>query len=93
VSEPPSEFEGVATILSLVARGIGIALVPRLTLAGGDARVAVRDLPAASPARDLYAVARESAVRRPAVAVIVRALASAARTLASGTGRPGSSRG
>src|SRR5580693_5692834 len=34
ISEPPSEFEGLATILSLVARGIGIALLPRLTLAG-----------------------------------------------------------
>jgi DNA-binding transcriptional LysR family regulator len=87
ISEPPSEFEGLATILSLVARGIGIALLPRLTLAAGDARVAVRELPGASPARDLYAVARESAVRRPAVAVIIRALTSAARSLATGNVR------
>ena len=70
-----------------MARGIGIALLPRLSLAAGDARVAVRELPGASPARDLYAVARESAVRRPAIAVIIRALTSAARTLASGTAR------
>lgn len=83
----PSEFEGLATILSLVARGIGVALLPRLSLAAGDARVVVRDLPDISPARDLYAVARESAVRRPAVAVIVRALTSAARGLAGGTSR------
>ncbi len=87
ISEPPSEFEGLATILSLVARGIGIALLPRLTLAGGDARVAVRELPGTSPARDLYAVARQSAVRRPAVAVIIRALTSAARNLATGNVR------
>jgi len=87
ISEPPSEFEGLATILSLVARGIGIALLPRLALAGGDARVAVRELPGASPARDLYAVARDSAVRRPAVAVIIRALTSAARSLATGNVR------
>jgi DNA-binding transcriptional LysR family regulator len=87
LSTPPSEFEGLATILSLVARGIGIALLPRLSLAAGDARVAVRELPGATPARDLYAVARESAVRRPAVAVIVRALTSAARGL-GGSGRP-----
>jgi len=84
VAEPPSEFEGLATILSLVARGIGVALLPRLSLAAGDARVAVRELPGTSPARELYAVARESAVRRPAVAVIVRALTSAARGLAGG---------
>ncbi len=82
VAAPPSEFEGLATILSLVARGIGIALLPRLCLAAGDARVAVRELPAAAPARDLYAVARESAVRRPSVALIIRALTSAARGLA-----------
>jgi DNA-binding transcriptional LysR family regulator len=81
VVEAPSEFEGLATILSLVARGIGVALLPRLTLAGGDARVAVRELPGTSPARDLYAVARASSVRRPAVAVIIRALTTAARGL------------
>jgi DNA-binding transcriptional LysR family regulator len=84
VSEPPSEFEGLATILSLVARGVGVALLPRLSLAAGDARVAVRELPGTSPARDLYVVARESAVRRPAVAVIIRALTSAARGLGDG---------
>jgi DNA-binding transcriptional LysR family regulator len=84
VAEAPSEFEGLATILSLVARGIGIAILPRLTLAGGDARVAVRDLPEPSPARDLYAVARASSVRRPAVAVIIRALTTAARGLPGG---------
>jgi DNA-binding transcriptional LysR family regulator len=81
VTDAPSQFEGLATILSLVARGIGIAILPRLTLAGGDARVVVRELPGSSPARDLYAVARASSVRRPAVAVIIRALTTAARGL------------
>jgi DNA-binding transcriptional LysR family regulator len=88
---PPAEFEGLSTILSLVARGTGVALLPRLTLAAGDTRVAVRELPAPSPARELYAVARESAVRRPAVAVIIEALTTAARTL-SGGGRAGQRR-
>lgn len=83
-AEAPSEFEGLATILSLVARGVGIALLPRLTLAGGDVRVAVRELPDHSPARDLYAVARSSSVRRPAVAVILRALTTAAHSLPGG---------
>jgi DNA-binding transcriptional LysR family regulator len=86
---PPSEFEGLATILSLVARGIGIAILPGLTLAAGDARVAVRDLPGTRPARDLYAVARASSVRRPAVAVIIRALTTAARGLPGGVKRTG----
>jgi DNA-binding transcriptional LysR family regulator len=78
---PPWEFEGLATILSLVARGIGIALLPRLTLAAGEGRVVVRELPGRSPSRYVYAVARESGVRRPSVAVTLTALSSAARNL------------
>jgi DNA-binding transcriptional LysR family regulator len=74
----PWEFEGLSTILSLVARGIGIAALPRLTLTVGDRRVAVRDLPGAAEARDVYAVARASSVRRPSVAVILAALDAAA---------------
>jgi DNA-binding transcriptional LysR family regulator len=84
-AEAPSEFEGLATILSLVARGIGVAILPRLTLAAGEGRVAVRELPGPSPARNLYAVARASAARRPAVAVIIRALTAAARGLPGGS--------
>src|SRR5260370_789467 len=73
----PWEFEGMSTILSLVARGIGIAALPRLTLAAGDRRVAVRELPGAAHARELYAVARASSVRRPSVAVMLAALDAA----------------
>jgi DNA-binding transcriptional LysR family regulator len=78
VVSAPWEFEGLATILSLVARGIGIAVLPRLTLAAGEGRVVVRELPGRSPARQVYAVARVSGVRRPSVAVILRALTVAA---------------
>jgi DNA-binding transcriptional LysR family regulator len=77
----PWEFEGLSTILSLVARGIGIAALPRLTLAVGDRRVTVRELPGATQARDVYAVARASSVRRPSVAVILAALNAAAERL------------
>ena len=77
----PWEFEGLSTILSLVARGIGIAALPRLTLAAGDRRVAVRELAAGAEARDVYAVARASSVRRPSVAVILAALKLAAGRL------------
>jgi DNA-binding transcriptional LysR family regulator len=78
----PWEFEGLSTVLSLVARGIGIAALPRLTLSVGDhRRVAVRDLPGDSPAREVYAVARASSVRRPSVAVILSALEAAAERL------------
>jgi DNA-binding transcriptional LysR family regulator len=77
----PWEFEGLSTILSLVARGIGIAALPRLTLAVGDRRVAVRELPGTGQARDVYAVARASSMRRPSVAVILAALDAAADRL------------
>jgi DNA-binding transcriptional LysR family regulator len=77
----PWEFEGLSTILSLVARGIGIAALPRLTLAAGDRRVAVRELPGAGQAREVYAVARASSTRRPSVAVILAALDAAAERL------------
>ncbi len=48
---PPvlSEFEDMSTIVSLIARGIGIAVLPRLAVAAGDRRITVRDL-AARPA-------------------------------------------
>jgi DNA-binding transcriptional LysR family regulator len=78
VPPAPWQFEGLSTILSLVARGIGIAALPRLTLTVGDRRVAVRDLPGSAEARDVYAVARASSVRRPSVAVILAALDAAA---------------
>jgi DNA-binding transcriptional LysR family regulator len=77
----PWEFEGLGTILSLVARGIGIAAVPRLALAAGEARVVVRELPDGSPAREVYAVARAASVRRPSVAVILTALHDGAKHL------------
>jgi DNA-binding transcriptional LysR family regulator len=78
----PWEFEGLSTVLSLVARGIGIAALPRLTLQVGDhRRVAVRELPGDGPAREVYAVARASSVRRPSVAVILSALEAAAERL------------
>jgi DNA-binding transcriptional LysR family regulator len=79
---PPvlSEFEGMSTIVNLVARGIGIAILPRLAVAAGERRVAVRDLPhGLDLARDVQAVARTASVRRPSVAVILTALRAAAR--------------
>jgi DNA-binding transcriptional LysR family regulator len=77
----PWEFEGLATIFSLVGQGIGIAALPRLTLAVGGRRVAVRDLPGGAPARDVCAVVRVSSLRRPSVTVILEALNAAAERL------------
>ncbi|GAA1768052.1 MULTISPECIES: LysR family transcriptional regulator [Streptomonospora] len=71
------EFQGQGTILNLVARGIGIAAVPALALAGGTSGLVFRVLPQA-PARDVYAVVRASSMRRPAIDVTLRALRLAA---------------
>jgi DNA-binding transcriptional LysR family regulator len=77
-----SEFEGVFTIVSLVARGIGIAIMPRMAVTAAGRGVAVRDLPQGLDlARDIYAVARTASVRRPSVAVIVTALRAAAKAM------------
>ena len=81
---PPvlSEFEGMSTIVSLVARGIGIAILPRIAVTAAGRRVAVRDLPhGLDLARDIHAVARTASIRRPSVAVIVPALRAAAKAM------------
>jgi len=78
----PSEFEGLGTVANLVARGLGIAIMPRLAVGAYERRLVVRELPAGLDlARDIYAVARTASVGRPSVAVIVAALRGAARSL------------
>jgi DNA-binding transcriptional LysR family regulator len=79
----PWEFEGLGTILSLVARGIGVAIVPRLVLATGESRVAVRPLAGTGSKREIYAVARTASVRRPAVSAVLAALRTAATPLSA----------
>lgn len=78
----PSEFEGLGTVANLVARGLGIAIMPRLAVGAYERRVVVRELPAGLDlARDVFAVARTASVVRPSVAVIVSALRGAARAM------------
>lgn len=75
------EFEGQGTILSLVARGIGIAAVPSLALSLRTGGVRFRQLPKDAPVRDVYAVVRAASVRRPSVAVALQVLTDAASTV------------
>jgi DNA-binding transcriptional LysR family regulator len=78
----PSEFEGLGTVANLVARGLGIAIMPRLSVGAYEKRLVVRELPAGLDlARDVFAVARTASVLRPSVAVIVSALRGAARSM------------
>ena len=78
----PSEFEGLGTVANLVARGLGIAIMPRLAVGAYERRVVIRELPAGLDlARDVFAVARTASVLRPSVAVIVTSLRGAARSM------------
>ena len=78
----PSEFEGLGTVVNLVARGLGIAIMPRLAVGASERRVVVREMPAGLDlARDVFAVARTASVVRPSVAVIVSTLRGAARSI------------
>jgi DNA-binding transcriptional LysR family regulator len=83
----PSEFEGLGTVANLVARGLGIAIMPRLAVGAYERRLVVRELPAGLDlARDVFAVARTASVMRPSVAVIVGALRGAARSISHRAG-------
>jgi DNA-binding transcriptional LysR family regulator len=82
----PSEFEGLGTVANLVARGLGIAIMPRLAVGAYERRVVIRELPAGLDlARDVFAVARTASVARPSVAVIVSTLCGAARSMSQRT--------
>jgi DNA-binding transcriptional LysR family regulator len=79
----PSEFEGLGTLVNLVARGLGVAIMPRLAVGAYERRVVVREMPAGLDlAREVYAVARTASVLRPSIGVIVSALRGAARSMA-----------
>jgi succinyl-diaminopimelate desuccinylase len=78
----PSEFEGLGTVANLVARGLGIAIMPRLAVGAYERRVVIRELPTAVDlSRDVFAVVRTASVQRPSVAVIVSALRGAAKAM------------
>lgn len=78
----PSEFEGLGTVVNLVARGLGIAIMPRLAVGAYERRIVIRELPAGfDPSRDVFAVVRTASVVRPSVSVIVSALRGAAHAM------------
>jgi DNA-binding transcriptional LysR family regulator len=72
------EFQGLDTIVNLVAQGLGVAITPRLALGAGRDRLAVRTLPAATIERTVYAVVRRAHTERPAITAAIDALRIAA---------------
>ncbi|MEU5869937.1 LysR family transcriptional regulator [Glycomyces sp. NPDC047369] len=80
ISAPVSEFEGLDTILTLVAKGLGVTVAP--WMAAAERRdVAVRAVAEELPGRDVYVVHRTASTGRPAVMTVLQALHQAARKL------------
>jgi molybdate transport repressor ModE-like protein len=63
------------TTMSLVAAGLGVALVPRLAQAAVPDGAVVRPLRPPAPARHVFAATRAGSERRPTVAAVLAALA------------------
>ncbi|WP_100446008.1 LysR family transcriptional regulator [Glycomyces xiaoerkulensis] len=82
ITAPVSEFEGLDTILTLVAKGLGVTVAP--WMAAAERRgVAVRRVAEPLSGRDVYAVHRTASTGRPAVMTVLQALHQAARKLMS----------
>jgi DNA-binding transcriptional LysR family regulator len=72
------EFEGLATLATLVSQGVGIAVLPRLAVTRPlEDRVAVRSLPVPA-SRAIVALTRTSSRQRPAIEATLAALRAGA---------------
>lgn len=81
VSTPAvSEFEGLDTILTLVSKGLGVTVAPRMATVSHSG-VAVRNLTSPVSGRDIYAVHRTASTQRPSVMAVLQVLHSSARRL------------
>lgn len=78
-----SEFEGLDTILTLVSKGLGVTVAPRMATVSHSG-VAVRNLTSPVSGRNIYAVHRTASTQRPAVMAVLQVLHSSARRLESG---------
>lgn len=73
------QFEGLDTVLTLVARGLGISIVPEMAVRDRHYDVAIRQFPTPITGRDVYAVHRTASATRPAVVTVLSLLRSAAQ--------------
>jgi DNA-binding transcriptional LysR family regulator len=78
--EPTVSFEtdDYATVLGLVAAGVGVALIPKLALTGASDQVEVRPLHPQSPARTVSAATARGAPVMPAAATMLDVLRAVA---------------
>jgi DNA-binding transcriptional LysR family regulator len=76
------QFEGLDTVLTLVARGLGISIVPKMAVEDRHYDVEVKEFPQPMVGRDVYAVHRTASAHRPAVATVLSLLRAAAQRLA-----------
>ncbi|MFD0555477.1 molybdate transport repressor ModE-like protein [Stackebrandtia endophytica] len=74
------EFEGLDTMITLVARGLGITIAPRMAVVERHYHVDMCEL-AVPGGRDVYAVYRTASAERPAVAAVLDLLVAAAKKL------------
>ena len=86
--EPRVSFESddYLTVQGLVAAEVGVALIPRLALAGSREDIAIRELSPSSPVRRVFAATPRAAAVTPAVATMLDIL----RELSRGRGPTGS---
>ncbi|MGI5214121.1 LysR family transcriptional regulator [Plantactinospora sp. CA-290183] len=71
------EFQGLHTIVNLVAQGLGIAVTPRMALTDRHHNLVTRNLPTPHH-RTIYIAIRHTSRKRPAVTATIDALRAAA---------------
>lgn len=86
ISAPVSEFEGLDTVLTLVAKGLGVTVAPWMA-AVVRRDVVVRRVNEPLTGRDVYAVHRTASTGRPAVMAVLQALHQAAKKLMAAADR------
>jgi DNA-binding transcriptional LysR family regulator len=72
------EFQGLDTIVNLVAQGLGVAVTPHMAIGARRDGLVVRSLPVTAAGRTVYAAARRTHLARPAIIAAIDALRIAA---------------
>ncbi len=76
--------ESFQVMAALVARGLGVALVPRLVVRGRAVGLRLEEAPGRGLSRQIYAATRHEEVQRPTVRAVLEAIREAAAQEAPG---------